>query len=492
MLKVARKTYRNERSREEFESEKKNLDYLKESFGGGRHRIRLHICALVHGENNFMILLPLAELGDLGIFLRGGYAPLDNNTRDQRQVYNFTNTFGNLTDSVLHPALFKEMREIAAALVWLHNELQILGSSDRYCAHMDLKPENILLTPAPGLAVGKWWISDFGISVFNRDTNNQDSHIYSIRDFGRRITSRANQNEPDRAHGTYQPPEIDEENIDAQKCDIWSFGGVLFDVLAFAIGGTTEVEFVRNGRFDGSDDYFYQTMTSINDSNIRIKHAVSSWLDGIRHHPSYWWTDSCINILVETLVISPTLRPSARVLLNYLNRLNNLINTRWENLPPESPISGRRSSSTEDQHQRPHPLTIRGTPNTTKPPISVAHTHAYNSQVVPNPHLANHHNRQIYQSSDHPLRNTDLKLPRESKIISLAVSANGNQVAFLSKNLVYFYPRIDSQAQTSIPLSRDISWQKISLGGEHLAVYGIKPSGQKAVSTPSHGLMLNV
>lgn len=503
VFKVAKKTYRNERSRDEFESELQNLDYLKESLGGGRHRIMLHLCSLVHGEDNFMILLPLAALRDLDIFLRGGYFPLAN-TRDQQQVYDFENTFPGLTIPVLHAALFKEMREIAAALVWLHQELQILGSSDRYCAHMDLKPENILLTPDRGSAVGKWWISDFGISIFNRNNNNQDSQIYSIRDFGRRITSRANQNEPNRAHGMYQPPEIDEDSIDPQKCDIWSFGGVLFDVLAFAVGRKTEVENVRSARFNGTDDYFYEPMplllsapTTVNDTNTRIKRRVSSWLDNIQRGQEYPWIRNCVDILKKILVITPASRPSAVILLNHLNRLN-LVIPRAEDPSSESPTSDPRVSCIEKRKsssaQRPKlpPSTVYDFIHPISPPKPVTTIGANDSQVDPNLHLPDQHNQHTHQPSNNPLKMTTLHLPKDSKIISVAIAVTGNQVAFLSKHLIYFYPQIEPQAQTPIELSEGVTWQKICLGGGRLAMYGIKTSGQKAVSASTHGFILHV
>lgn len=429
----------------------------------------LHLASLVHGESNYMILLPLAELRDLDIFLRGGYLPRTNTREPEEQVYDFEQIFPSLRGSSLHEALFQEMQEISAALVWLHNELQILGPLGRYCAHMDLKPENILIRPDPGSVVGKWWISDFGISIFGRNSDGLDSRIYSPRDFGRRITSDINRSEPDRGHGPYQPPEVDEDDIDPRKCDIWSFGGVLIDVLAFALGRRRGVELVREAKFNGRNDYIYEPIPServnFNSPRTRIKGRLSSWLGDYRQNPPYPWVRLCVEIVERTLVILPTSRPSARELLESLRELNNTILG-----------SGNIDDGSHDETNALSPS------NSTSSPATVS--------VPPTRDLSTSHRTTWRQE-----QRLNLEIPHGSRIVGLAISSKGEQVAFLLTNVVYLYPDIDPstrpiQPRAIKPLSTNVKWQKISLGGHYLAIYGIKESGQKAVSLLLHILQL--
>ena len=491
-VKFACKTYRNERSQEDFRTELKRLDYLKETIGGGSHHLMIHLASLIHGNNNCLILLPLAELRDLEIFLRGGNSPLAN-TRELERIYDFEKKFPNLTDPVLHKALFEQMEKIAAALVWLHDELEIHGSTGQSCAHMDLKPENILLTSNEGSAVGKWWISDFGISVFDRNNHNQNSEVYSIRNFGRRLTSNVDLNEPDRAHGPYQPPEIDENIIDPQKCDIWSFGGVLIDVLAFAVGRTVEVETVRSARFNGRDDFFYEVVQTVDDSNTIIRHNISTWLQLVNVNPNHPWIDDCIDIIRKTLKIKPDSRPSARTLLKSLKHLNKLI-CGGENSSSEA-SSSQRSHSITHEEDNTHSIEGNSFPSpadcadheqssrqsSSHPPNSLWQNHQPEGNpqpIVSMPYLTRDSHLDFYQPSTWPLYEVNLKLPKKSKIIDVAISATNGQLAFLSREIIYICNNVE---QGIMSLVSDVNWQRISLGGQYLAIYGIGSSGQKMV-----------
>ncbi len=287
-----------------------------------------HIAAIVHGDE-FMILLPLATLYDLEIFLRGGYEP-NPGTENPKLVYDFDIKFPMLKTSVkLQHAVVKEAHQVATALKWLHEDLKIFGASDRYLAHMDLKPANILLVGDPQSPAGKWMLSDFGVSSFDKKTNARARDTPSIRDVGLRFTSRGLQDNIIRGLGPYQPPEVDLENVDSRKCDVWSFACVLCDVLAFAIGRKEAVYALRDFRFGPDDDYFYETkaptkkrIQTIDSSNTELKSQIIDWwtaLEGSSSSPR--WVINYIKVLREAMKPKPSDRPDIKDIVEGLNRL---------------------------------------------------------------------------------------------------------------------------------------------------------------------------
>ena len=285
-----------------------------------------HIAAIVHG-NEFMIILPHANLYDLEIFLRGGYEP-NPNTYEEKKIYDFDTKFPMLNESViLQHALVEEAHQLASALKWLHEDLRIFGSFKRYLAHMDLKPANVLLVGDPRLPAGKWMLSDFGVSSFDKETNARAVDTPSIRDVGHRLTSRGFEDVIVRGHGPYQPPEVGLMNVDSRKCDVWSFCCVLCEVLAFAIGKTEAVTELRKKRYVGGDDYFYQTMAprgkqinGIDDSNTKLKSEIVEWWEGF-DDSSAGWIVKYIKVLRKALRPKPSDRPDILGIVTSLNEL---------------------------------------------------------------------------------------------------------------------------------------------------------------------------
>ena len=306
------------------------LDFIKESLTESK-RVMKHIAAIVHGDE-FMLILPLANLRDLEIFLRGGFEP-DSGTDDLKQIYDFDVTFPMLDTSVkLQHAVVEEAHQLASALKWLHEDLTIFGSSDRYLAHMDLKPANVLLIGDPRLPAGKWMLSDFGVSAFDKATNKKISDTPSIGDVGHKFTSRGLQERIVRGHGPYQPPEVDLEDVDNRKCDVWSLSCVLCDILAFAIGKTEAVYELRNSRYGcDDDDYFYKTnpptgenINKIDESNTKLKSQIVGWWDSLEHssaNSSAGWIIDYIKVLRGALRPKPSDRAGIREIVRGLNKL---------------------------------------------------------------------------------------------------------------------------------------------------------------------------
>ena len=455
----------------------------------------LHIAAIVQGDN-FMILIPLAELRDLDVFLRGGYIALDD-TRNQEKVYDFSEEFPGMVPAnpLLRVALFNQLFEVASALVWLHEDLRILGSLDRYCAHMDLKPGNILITRDEKSNVGRWVISDFGISLFEKSTNRKVLKVNSIRDVGPRLTSRAHQDKVIRGRGPYEPPEVSNKDVDGRKCDVWSFGCVLSDVMEFALGGTTAVDNFRLHRYckdhlQNADDYFYQLKPSINaeprtrnKSNTQVKREVLDWFD-TRSSLSPWVRD-CIELLKSMILIDPGQRATAR---DTMERLNGLMATHFGNgviVPQETP-----EAANPPQPPTPPPEVEINVENTDEDTLmggnqisvpTIPEEEIITTVVVPPAS-----DQRGVTSTALAIAGLDplecIKLPSYGKAIDVAVSANGEHVALLYADSVRVYLVEKGVIATpEIRLPSTAKWVRLCTTAHYVAVYGIQTTGHKEV-----------
>lgn len=181
---------------------------------------------------------------------------------------------------------------------------------NRSLTHMDLKPENILVAEDPSSLIGKCMLSDFGVSLFA--LSQEVSQGQSAR-----TPASSYLDEPRRGCGTYQPPEIEQFRIDGHKCDIWSFGCILLDVLSFALGRTELWKGVRTLRNCGGDDYFYKpnlgrgaTQTAISSTNTKLKTQMRQWVkDQKRSAKNPRWVRCYIDIIESTLKCDPQDRP---------------------------------------------------------------------------------------------------------------------------------------------------------------------------------------
>lgn len=412
-----------------------------------------HIAALVHG-NKFMILLPLAELRDLEIFLRGGKTPMPD-TRHEEKVYDFYEEFSALKDKeVFHRALIKESFEISSALLWLHEELRIYERLDYYLAHMDLKPANILIDRDEDLPAGKWMISDFGVSLFDKRTNEAVSNPRSIRDLVRKVTSRADQHDIHRLHGAYSPPEFGSERIDGRKCDVWSFACILCDVLAFALGGSEEVRRFRSARYDRSDNFFRVKDTSvsrtktIDNATTEVKPVILEWLHECELKNSYPWIAGYVQVIRKALNPDPLHRPDIRKIMDDLGIVKHNFS----------------SSSTAPERapqQRTVPRPLSGNAIADSSPAFVPVRLSKNYKSLP------------------PLR---IILPKE-KVIAVALHRAGEHAAFLFKDLVCIHStEVNATGTKRIQLSSGVHWTGIVTAREQFAVQGQSSTDSKYVS----------
>ncbi|KAF1963308.1 kinase-like protein [Byssothecium circinans] len=326
-----------------------NLQILKESITS-HSNIRLHLAILLH-QGEHLILLPWADHLDLDFFLLEGHDFLG------REIYKFGLRFPNIQPSTILDDVCVQMHHIAHAIDWLHRGVTTQGSHQNKIrfAHMDLKPNNILIDNDGGPStVGKWVLTDFGISAFKEDEDSDEVNFVSIGDYYQNHTINTVQR---RDPGAYQPPEVESEQgashgrrNDAtegsvgRRGDIWSFGCIFSEVLAFSLGQTSLVKEFRISR-QGSlkNDYFYEAedeMLKIN-TTYRARPAIVNWLRALPQR--YTFPKRAIGCCAETiqriLIVDGSKRPRASELLNMLNHVSNHIKAaRSPGYPPNCPL----------------------------------------------------------------------------------------------------------------------------------------------------------
>ncbi len=530
----------------EFRKEVGNLDYIKESLTDSK-RVMKHIAAIVHGDE-FMIISPLAKLRDLEIFLRGGYEP-DPGTECLKKIYDFDIEFPMLdTPLKLQQAVVREAHQLASALKWLHEDLKIFGSSDRYLAHMDLKPANILLVGDPRndprLPAGKWMLSDFGVSSFDKATNARVPDTPSIHDVGLNLTSRGLQDRVVRGHGPYQPPEVDLDNVDSRKCDVWSFSCVLCDILAFAIGKTEAVYNLRSSRYNAVDDYFYEAVapirTEIDDRNIKLKNPILEWWVKLEGPPSVAWVSDYIKVLRKALKPKPSDRPSIGAIVQGLSELapsiisqangthtpesetfegheerplitfssvSSSLDRQFNHLQDTSPTGKAHDKSPskslepdtdfrrEPEHSTEHEEDgDQSSPNTegqndgATPAVAVTEVPDVPEErqppSIPDQPSSERQTVSVSIFTFEERSKISIPIPKKAKIKAVAITPSSLQVAVLCRQSVHLYSTIDGeQTNQHVELSAKVDWTKIRLVSQYFAVYGTGLSQEKHVSS---------
>ena len=214
--------------------------------------------------------------------------------------------------------LIKEFACLTHALDYLHNKIRLDNGEQFVCVHHDLKPDNILVV-ADGSPVGRWMVTDFGLSRVKQAKSKHPSTGTTLYDHVSSV--RASLTSPKRKQGTFQPPEIEKvgERVMGPNSDIWGLGCVLCLVLEYAIGGVPGVERFQNRRLrqehksHGSSasyehDYFYR--------GDQLNPEVLSALEKTSQVGE--WARNCVEIIKTTLRIDPDERPKAELVENWL------------------------------------------------------------------------------------------------------------------------------------------------------------------------------
>ncbi|KAI8303592.1 hypothetical protein K4K61_006922 [Colletotrichum sp. SAR11_59] len=138
--------------------------------------------------------------------------------------------------------------------------------------HADLKPENILVMD------GRWTLSDFGLSSARPPADGGAA------------------DRPLGCSPTYRAPEHDVGRFDGQKADIWSLGCVMSVAATWMALGRKGVRSFRAKRAvlgngasgeDGKvDDSFFEARKRGKGNELRVKPAVTHWIDKLRQSPT--------------------------------------------------------------------------------------------------------------------------------------------------------------------------------------------------------------
>lgn len=339
-----------------------NLKVLKESITSHGH-IRTHMAILFHKEEH-LILLPWADHFDLDYFLREGY-PFHG-----EPLYDFKLRFPQIESAPMINDICTQMYLIADALEWLHRGIVGPNRNRVHFAHMDLKPNNILIDKDEKSTVGKWILTDFGISAFKEDDAPASSDLVSIRDLYENLTIRTT---PRRQPGAYQPPEIEHmvQGSAGRRGDIWSFGCIFAEVLAFALGQRSAVdEFSKSRRKIHKNDYFYEKIpnqtlgTQSQRTSYRLRTEVDQWLRTLpeRYALPNRAIDCCAQTIRDILEVDGPKRIGAGVLVKKMEHVAHHVT----NLRRPSSLLHCPLERSTNRHSVPPPL----------PDIPVARHHA--------------------------------------------------------------------------------------------------------------------
>ena len=378
-------------------------------------------------------------------------------------------------------------------------------------------------------------LSDLGVSSFHKATNKGADDTPSIRDVGHRVISPGFQPTIVRGRGPYQPPEVDSQNVDSRKCDVWSFAAILCDILAFLIGEAAAVQVLRNSRYVAGDDYFYRTVIptgettkEIDDSNTVLKPQIVRWWEELERRSFGTWVVKYIRVLRHALRPRPSDRSHIRDIVDGLNALAPLMKPEENSEvssskpPTDPPLSQKgtplitvspessRSHHESMDHQDTTPQ-IRNndqsppkllSPGPALPPHSTFPTKRDKSSSQSSSSIGDPNNSapivptpRSQSPSDEPSPNRgfsilafegeskiSIQLPKKHKGKAVSITPSPLQAVVLCKHSVQFYAKIGGRGMTrKIDLSPDVDWKKIRLASQYFAVYGLKLPHEKQV-----------
>jgi serine/threonine protein kinase len=422
----------------------------------------LYVSSIIHGTS-LDILLPLAEYRDLEIFLNRGY---DSESPPQK-IYDFKDAFPSCETPEFPIQVMTEFFHVAGGLRWLHDELTVGGDHDVFCAHMDLKPDNILVARDQRCPVGKWMLSDFGLSIFKKSTGELSRNARTVRDV---ISPRTHAR---RAPGTYQAPEVQfrEDTMVGRKSDVWSLACIFSEVLIFTIEGKDSLDAFRNKRISHGNDYFYSIeagdrLVAGPVQEYRVKRLIIDALDELAEEtldaPQKAWVKCGIRVIVKSLTIDQDRRPDASKFHRYLChiRAHCLASSTGKEIScPQEIIDYEQSSSSR--------IPLLGSVGVGEIMSSSRNNSIPSSSV----------SRKLEGSP----RRISIKMwprdkarrPRDRKAIALC--PQGRRVGYLFADCIYVYSLNEGEINPSpvvVSLSPDMDLTHLQVSGSYLVAWG--------------------
>ena len=437
----------------------------------------LYVSSIIHGTS-LDILLPLAEYRDLEIFLNRGY---DNSEEPHQQIYDFKEKFPSCITPEFPIQVMAEFSHVVDGLRWLHDELTVRGDHDVYCAHMDLKPDNILVAhDQEKCPVGKWMLSDFGLSVFKKSTGELNQNARTVRDVIQRFSPRTHAR---RAPDTYQAPEVQlrEDRMVGRKSDVWSMTCIFSEVLISTLEGKESLHTFRDNRISHRNDYFYSVKAGDNlvagpFQEYEVKKPIIDTLDKLAEKETLdesqkAWVKCGTRVILKGLTIDQDRRPDASKLHSYLSHVR----------------AHCLASSTGEEIRCPHELLDREQILSS----GVASLGSMGGgDITPprpdNPFSSSAVSRQLESSNrisvktwprDHARR------PRDRKAIALC--PQGQRVGYLFADCIYVYSLNDLKSSpVVVNLSPGMALTQLQISGPYLVAWGRSntPSSRRTVS----------
>jgi serine/threonine protein kinase len=440
----------------------------------------LYVSSIIHGTS-LDILLPLAEYRDLEIFLNRGY---DNSEVPHQQIYDFEKTFPSCKTPEFPMQVMAEFSHVVDGLRWLHDELIVGGDHDVYCAHMDLKPDNILVArDQKKCPVGKWMLSDFGLSVFKKSTGELNQNARSVRDVIQKFSPRTHAR---RAPDTYQAPEVQfrEDKMVGRKSDVWSMICIFSEVLISTLEGKESLHAFRDNRISHGNDYFYcvragDSLTAGLFQEYEVKKPIIDTLDMFAEKETLnasqkAWVKCGTRVILKGLTIDQERRPDASKLHGYLSHV----------------IAHCLASFTGEEIRCPQELLDwEQSPNSgSSSPGSMG-----GGDITPpsgdNPVPSSAVSRQLassYRISVEALPRDHARRPRDRKAIALC--PQGQRVGYLFADCIYVYSlnNFDS-SPVFVNLSPGMALTHLRVSGSYLVAWGRSnsPSSRRTVSEPT-------
>lgn len=240
----------------------------------------------------YRVFLPFAELGTL------------------QQLFN------EPPEAHIKPHLISAFRNLVDGVVHLHEGISDERGRCMYCAHLDLKPENILIFPGRrGKEIaGVWRITDFGISLFNKDSEDRSEPAM----LGLNTDPRPDGIKTRGLVGTCCPPELHppaKRELLGRRADSWSIGCILSILLCYALGGPPCIKTFSNERsYRSEDDFFFGVVCEQPQRQFQFKHCVGDFLRSLirQHSPDQRWVKKCLFIVRDLLHVSPAKRSDSR------------------------------------------------------------------------------------------------------------------------------------------------------------------------------------
>lgn len=214
--------------------------------------------------------------------------------------------------------LLLESSDLVDALDYLH---------ERLLAHNDIKPDNILVVYpdsynlADRYPAGKWKLADFGISkIQDKRTPTTEKHLSTDLSSKTHRELSIAKTKPGSAPRSYTAPELDQDQalelIDARKADIWSFGCMLSEVVAYAVQMHPHlVSEFRSALEEGyKDPKFYDPNTK--DVKPNFSKYLATLPDQVHQGPrqkadNVEWVKQCVELVKKIVVKDTEARPDA-------------------------------------------------------------------------------------------------------------------------------------------------------------------------------------